>query len=141
LIGVTSFFRDKDAFDVLEKSILPKVMEGKESTDIVRIWVPGCATGEEVYSIAILVSEQLDKFAFTPKIQIFATDIDNASLAVARIGRYPIGLLKAVSRERLARFFTGEGDTRTVRKEVRDLCIFSSHSLLRDPPYSRIDLI
>jgi two-component system CheB/CheR fusion protein len=141
LIGVTSFFREKEAFEALERHVIASIVEGKGPGDTLRIWVPGCATGEEVYSIAILVLERLDRVKAKPKVQIFATDIDEASLSVARAGRYPIGLLKPVSAERMTRFFSGEEDGLSVRKEVRDLCIFSSHNLLGDPPYSRMDMI
>jgi two-component system CheB/CheR fusion protein len=141
LIGVTNFFRDPGAFETLEKTIIPAMFEGKGASDMVRIWVPGCATGEEVYSIAILVREHMDRLRVTPKVQLFATDIDEHALVVARTGRYPGPLLDNVSKTRLRRFFAGDDVSYAVTKEVRDLCIFSSHSVIRDPPFSRIDLI
>jgi two-component system, chemotaxis family, CheB/CheR fusion protein len=141
LIGVTNFFRDPGAFETLEKTIIPAVFEGKGASDTVRIWVPGCATGEEVYSIAILVREHVDTRRVAPKVQIFATDIDDHALVVARTGRYPGPLLENVSKTRLKRFFTGDDVSYAVNKEVRDMCIFSAHSVIRDPPFSRIDLI
>ena len=141
LIGVTNFFRDPNAFEILEKTIIPGIFEGKGASDTVRIWVPGCATGEEVYSIAILVREHLDTLRVTPKVQIFATDIDDHALVVARTGRYPEPLLEYVSKPRLQRFFTGDDVSYAINKNIRDMCIFSAHSVIKDPPFSRIDLI
>jgi two-component system CheB/CheR fusion protein len=141
LIGVTNFFRDANAFEALEKHAIPQLFENKDAQDIVRVWVPGCATGEEVYSIAILLREQAERVRSRPKMQLFATDIDEAALAVARSGRYPPTLLDGVSKERLARFFTAEESSYLISKQVRDMCVFSSHSVVRDPPFSRMDLI
>ncbi|NRP21591.1 Chemotaxis protein methyltransferase [Ensifer adhaerens] len=109
LINVTNFFRDQDAFRLLEEDIIPKLFEGKAANDSVRIWVPGCATGEEVYSIAIQIRERLDKMSAAPKVQIFATDIDEPALAVARAARYPAPLLDGLSAERRRRFFKPDG--------------------------------
>ncbi|HET6469265.1 MAG TPA: CheR family methyltransferase, partial [Geminicoccaceae bacterium] len=109
--------------------------------DTLRVWVPGCATGEEAYSIAMLLRERMAVVPALPRIQIFATDIDEQALAVARFGRYPATLLDAVPPARLKRFFTAENGSYRVAREVRDMCIFSPHSLIRDPPFSRIDLI
>ena len=141
LIGVTNFFRDPGAFDTLEKSVIPTLFEGKGASDTVRIWVPGCATGEEVYSLAILVREYMDTLRISPKVQLFATDIDENALVVARTGRYPEPLLENVSKQRLKRFFAGDDVSYSVNKDIRDLCIFSAHSVIKDPPFSRIDLI
>lgn len=141
LIGVTTFFRDKDAFEALEQLVIPKLFEDMGAADTVRLWVPGCATGEEVYSIAILVREHLDKLRNVPKVQIFATDIDDAALALARAGRYPQALMEGITPARLDRFFSHNDGTFAVGKQIRDLCIFSAHSVIRDPPFSRIDLI
>ncbi|MFL9939199.1 CheR family methyltransferase [Paraburkholderia graminis] len=141
LINVTSFFRDAQAFETLASVVIPKLFEGRSSADTVRVWVPGCATGEEVYSIAILMREHFDGQADTPRVQIFATDIDDGALAVARAARYPLALLDGVSEERRQRFFRLEGSSYVLAKDVRDLCIFSPHSVIRDPPFSRIDLV
>ncbi|MGH7248405.1 MAG: CheR family methyltransferase, partial [Pseudomonadota bacterium] len=141
LIGVTGFFRDAAAFGALEALVMPPLLQGGSADQEVRVWVPGCATGEEAYSIAILLREQMDRVAAPPKVQIFATDIDPAAVGVARAGRYPTTLLCEVSPERLKRFFVPEGDSYVVAKSLRDLCIFSSHSVIRDPPFSRVDLI
>src|SRR5262245_11035171 len=106
LIGVTNFFRDKDAFASLEQIVIPKLFEHIGAADTLRVWIPGCATGEEVYSIAILLREHIDRVRNVPKVQIFATDIDEGALAVARTGRYPEASMAAVSPERLDRFFS-----------------------------------
>jgi two-component system CheB/CheR fusion protein len=141
LIGVTNFFRDTKAFEALEQLVMPRLFEGKDPSNIIRVWVPGCATGEEVYSLAIMLREQSEKSRSRMKIQIFATDIDEAALAVARTGRYPDTLLQGVSKERLERFFGSEGTSYIINKPIRDMCVFSSHSVVRDPPFSRMDLI
>ena len=141
LIGVTNFFRDPGAFDALAKNVIPALFENKGGADMVRVWVPGCATGEEVYSIAILLREHMDTLRTPPRFQIFATDIDETALSVARLGRYPAPLMEHVSPQRLKRFFIGDDVTYQVRRDIRDLCMFSAHSIVRDPPFSRIDLI
>ena len=141
LIGVTAFFRDKDAFEALAEQVIPPLFEGKAATDQIRVWVPGCATGEEAYSIAILLLEHMAALKARPKFTVFATDIDDPAIAVARSARYPAAMLQDVGAERIDRFFTGDGVSYTLSKEVRDRCIFSSHSVIRDPPFSRIDLI
>jgi two-component system, chemotaxis family, CheB/CheR fusion protein len=141
LIGVTSFFRDPEAFASLESAVIPKIFEGKGSDQEVRVWVPGCSTGEEVYSIAILLREHMDKLGTTPKVQIFGSDIDQRAMTAARTGYYPESLLNEVSAERLQRFFVTDEHGYRVTKELRDMCIFSPHSVLRDPPFSRLDLI
>ncbi|MDB5392841.1 MAG: methylase of chemotaxis methyl-accepting protein [Rhodospirillales bacterium] len=143
LIGVTSFFRDTEMFAALKSVVLPRLFEGKGPDSTVRVWVPACATGEEAYSLAILLREQIDTVGPNgPKIQIFATDIDEPAIATARAGRYPSALLDGMLAERLRRFFTeGTDGSFTVTRELRELCTFSAHSLTRDPPFSRIDLI
>jgi two-component system CheB/CheR fusion protein len=107
----------------------------------VRVWVPGCATGEEVFSIAILLREEMDKLTAVPRVQVFATDIDEHSLSIARAARYPEALLDSVTAERRRRYFISDGGSYVLSKDVRDLCIFSPHSVIRDPPFSRIDLV
>jgi two-component system CheB/CheR fusion protein len=141
LIGVTDFFRDAAAFQSLETSVIPKLFEGKGAGDEVRVWIAGCSTGEEAYSIAILLREQSEKLRSPPKVQIFATDIDETAMGVARTARYPAIVVKGISPERLGRFFVPETGTYRVVKELRDMCIFSTHSVIRDPPFSRLDLI
>ncbi|WP_149539327.1 chemotaxis protein CheB [Siccirubricoccus phaeus] len=141
LIGVTGFFRDADAFAALAERVIPALFEGRGADDTVRVWVPGCATGEEAYSLAILLRERMDAQPGGPQAQIFATDIDEAALAVARRGRYPACMMSGVAPERLARFFAGDGAAYAASKELRDLCVFSTHSVIRDAPFSRIDLV
>jgi two-component system CheB/CheR fusion protein len=141
LIGVTNFFRDADAFEALGRLVIPKLFEGRGAEDAVRVWVPGCATGEEVFSLGMLIREHMDGLSAVPRVQLFATDIDDRALSVARAARYPAPLLDSVTPERRARFFVADGGSYVISKEVRDLCIFSPHSVIRDPPFSRIDLV
>jgi two-component system CheB/CheR fusion protein len=141
LINVTNFFRDADAFVKLKELVIPQLFVGKNAEDTIRIWVPGCSTGEEVFSVAMLMREHMDGMTTLPRVQIFATDIDEHALSVARMGRYPAALLDSVSAERRQRFFVADGASYVVAKDVRDLCIFSPHSVIRDPPFSRIDLV
>ncbi len=141
LIGVTTFFRDAGAFEAVKQVVLPRLFEGKGARDQVRVWVPGCATGEEAYSLAILLCEHMDGLADAPKVQVFATDIDDSAIGTARAGRYPATLLDGLSPERRERFFTRHESSYVVAKEVRELCTFSAHSLVRDPPFSRMNLV
>jgi two-component system CheB/CheR fusion protein len=141
LIGVTKFFRDKAEFDLLETRVVPGLFDNKTAADQFRVWVLGCATGEEAYSLAILLREHLAKRDEAPKIQIFATDIDVRALAAARAGRYASSIAADMTPERLARWFVKEGDTYCVVKELREMCIFSSHNVTKDAPFSRLDLV
>ncbi|HEX4480999.1 MAG TPA: CheR family methyltransferase [Rudaea sp.] len=141
LINVTNFFRDADAFAALAETVVPKLFETRGADDTVRVWVPGCSTGEEVFSIGILLREHMDQLSVRPRVQVFATDIDEHALGVARAARYPEALLDSVSPARRNRFFIADAGSYVVSKEIRDLCIFSSHSVIRDPPFSRIDLV
>lgn len=141
LIGVTQFFRDRRAFAALADQVIPKLVEGKAAGDQIRIWVPGCATGEEAYSIAILVQEALAKHDAAPRVSIFATDIDDEALEVARSGRYPASIAADVTSKRLARFFVHDGGSYRIGKDLREMCIFSVHNVIRDAPFSKLDLI
>ncbi|MDA9445007.1 methyltransferase [Bradyrhizobium sp. CCBAU 51745] len=141
LIGVTEFFRDKREFDVLESQIIPKIFENKGAGQQVRVWVLGCATGEEAYSIGILLREHMATLDSAPQVQIFATDIDGRALATARVGRYRTNIEHDMSAERLARWFVREGDTYCVVKELREMCIFSQHNVIKDAPFSKLDLV
>jgi len=141
LIGVTQFFRDKSEFALIEREVIPKLFEGRTAADNIRVWVLGCATGEEAYSLAILLREHMASLDIVPRVQIFATDLDGRALSIARGGRYPESIAKDVSPERLARWFNREGATYIVVKELREMCIFSQHNVIRDAPFSRIDLI
>ncbi|WP_207480146.1 CheR family methyltransferase [Arenibaculum pallidiluteum] len=140
LIGVTAFFRDPESFEALAAKAIAPLLAGRHSAEV-RIWVPGCATGEEAYTLAMLVREQLDGLENPPSVQILATDIDERALMVARRGQYPQGIASQVSPERLERFFMKRGRRYQVAKEIRELCLFSVHNLVSDPPFSRMDLI
>ena len=141
LIKVTTFFRDPEAFEALQELVIPKLFEGRGAQDAVRVWVPGCSTGEEAYSVAILLREHMENLQLSPRIQVFATDLDEQALAVARAGRYPEALLDGVSPDRKRRFFVSETGSCTLVKEVREMCIFSPHNVAADPPFSHIDLV
>lgn len=141
LIGVTAFFRDPEAFHALAVSVLPKIFEGKSPGEMVRIWVAGCSTGEEAYSLAMLCHEYAESQSDAPEVQIFATDIDERALQIARSGFYPAGIEDYVSPERLKKFFVKRGKRYQVAKPIRDVVLFSKHNLISDPPFSRQDLI
>lgn len=144
LISVTMFFRDPGAFRVLAKQVIGPILQDRQDslTDKgVRVWVAGCATGEEAYSLAILLLEEMERHKLHMPIQIFATDLDEGALATAREGRYPRTIEADVSEERLARFFVHEGTHYRVRKEVRETVVFALHSVLKEPPFMRLDLI
>ena len=141
LIRVTSFFRDTETFAALEQLVVPRLFANKHADGAVRLWIPGCATGEEAYSLAILMREHMDRLRAVPKVQIFGTDIDEPAIVTARQGRYPSTLLEGLSDQRRNRFFTPTSTGYVVTKEIRDLCTFSPHSIVRDPPFSRMDLI
>ena len=141
LITVTSFFRDRHVFEALKTRILPELFAERETTGTIRVWIAGCATGEEAYSIAMLLLEEAGRHELRPPIQIFATDLDPQALMTAREGRYPASIEADVSQERLKRFFTAEKDGYRVTQEVRDYILFANHDLLKDPPFSRVDLI
>jgi two-component system, chemotaxis family, CheB/CheR fusion protein len=141
LIGVTNFFRDAEAWKTLSEKVIPKLFEDKEIGDRIRGWSIGCATGEEAYSLAILFFEHAAKMEIRPKIQVFASDLDENSILWARDGLYPAAIEADVSPERLERFFTREGDHYRVTREVRDAVLFTNHNVLRDPPFSHQDII
>jgi two-component system CheB/CheR fusion protein len=141
LISVTTFFRDPDSWTALAHRVIPSIFDDWEPSAKIRVWVPGCATGEEAYSLSILLLEEARRRDVWPEVQVFATDLDEGSLATARQARYPIAIENEVSEERLREFFRKEGDGYRMSQEVRDRVMFASHSLLRDPPFSRLDLV
>ncbi len=141
LISVTNFFRDPAAFEELETTVIPRLFENKGAGGHVRVWVPGCATGEEAYSIAMLLREHAETLAAPPPLQVFASDIDEEALQVARAGLYTLNDVADVSPERLRRFFTKVRDGFGVRRELRETVLFASHDLLKDPPFSHLDLV
>ncbi len=141
LISVTSFFRDVGAFDSLAQNVIPGLFANKKPDQRIRVWVAGCASGEEAYSIAMLMREYADGLSNLPQIQIFATDLDADALAVARKGVYPASRVTNVSAERLARFFVRSGKSFKVGKSLREMVLFSKHNLTVDPPFSQLDLL
>ena len=141
LIRVTEFFRDPDSFDALRRYVFPVVCEGLSGKRSIRIWVPGCASGEEVYSVAIVLLEYFGDSVPAARIQIFGTDVSETALQNARAGVYSAQALHEVSSERLQRFFMKQNDEYRVVKEVRDLCLFARQDVTHDPPFSRLDLI
>ena len=141
LISVTTFFRDPAAFDKLAALVVPHLFEGKGAADAIRVWAPGCATGEEAYSIGMLLLEEASRHDIRCNIQVFASDLDDGALAAAREGRYPFVIESDMREDRVRRFFTREADGFRVARELRDVVLFARHSLLKDPPFSRVDLI
>jgi two-component system CheB/CheR fusion protein len=141
LISVTTFFRDSDAFDKLAALVIPRLFEDKGASDAIRVWIPGCATGEEAYSIAMLLLEEASRHDIRCEIQVFASDLDDGALGVARDGRYPKAIEADLTEERLRRFFTREGDQFRVTRDLRDTVLIAKHSLLKDPPFSKLDLV
>lgn len=139
LIGVTQFFRDGGAFEALKANYLPSLFAGRDADDPIRIWVAGCATGEEAYSLAILLQELLATHQHRATVTIFATDIDPQAIAFARIARFR--RTDGLSEERLQRWFEKDGDDYVPIHVIREMCVFSEHNLVRDPPFSRIDVI
>ena len=143
LIGVTSFFRDPEAFGALQEHAIPRLFAGKPAGALIRVWVPGCSTGEEAYSLAILLQERMEELKQSFKLQVFATDIDRRAIDCARAGIYPASIAGDVSAERLARFFSQEpdGSAYRIQKSIRDRVIFSEQNVIKDPPFSKLDLI
>ena len=141
LIGVTHFFRDSEAFAVLKEQVLPGLLNGLSEDEVFRVWVPGCSTGEEAISLAIVMREAIEEQKANVSLQIFATDLDERAIETARRSIYPSTIATDVSEDRLQRFFHKEGDHYRVRKEIRDIIIFSVQDLLSDPPFSRLHLL
>jgi two-component system CheB/CheR fusion protein len=141
LINVTSFFRDAAVFRALERDIVPRLFEGKGGADKVRVWSVGCATGEEAYSIGMLLLEEAARRPNGPQVQVFASDLHERSLRYAREGLYPAAIANDVPRERLDRFFRDQEGGYRITKSLRDIVVFAQHNLLQDPPFSRLDLI
>lgn len=141
LISVTNFFRDPRAFEILAKQVLPEIIKEKKPDQQLRIWVAGCATGEEAYSIAMLCAELVQNEPEALKVQIFATDIDEAAVNHAREGLYTLNDAAYISPERLRRFFNKEGESYRIRREIREMILFASHNFLKDPPFSHLDIV
>jgi two-component system, chemotaxis family, CheB/CheR fusion protein len=141
LISVTSFFRDPQVFQALCEDVLPGLLKDRPADVPLRIWVPGCATGEEVYSIAMCLLERTAELQHNPSLQIFATDLSEGALARAREGTYLVNIARDVSPERLRRFFSKVAGHYQISKTIREMCVFARHDLTRDPPFSRLDLV
>lgn len=144
LIGVTNFFRDREAFEALQRHVMPALINDdsvQEAAGEVRVWSAGCSTGEEAYSLAMLITEQLALERREAPVQIFATDLDERAIALGRVGQYPDAIATDVSAQRLRQFFVKEDQHYRVRKEVREKVLFARHNLLSDPPFSQLDLI
>ena len=141
LISVTRFFRDHEAFESLETKVIPAILADPAVTDPIRIWVSGCATGEEAYSVAIIFREAMTRANSRRQIQIFATDLDDQAITQARSGLYPSSITSDMTPERLAAFFVRENGSYRVAKTIREICLFSVHDLVKDPPFSHINLV
>jgi two-component system CheB/CheR fusion protein len=142
LIGVTGFFREPTAFELLKEKIFPNILEKRHPSEAIRVWIPGCSTGEEVYSIAIALEEFLEeKNIVDRQIQIFGTDINEKNIEKARHGLYLKSIEDSITENRLKRFFTSTNGNYQVIKPIRDMCIFAKHDLTRDPPFSNLNLI
>ncbi len=141
LIGVTRFFRDPESFEVLKNKALPDMLSGMPDDAPFRAWVPGCSTGEEVYSLAMTLHETMAQTSSRRSLQLFGTDIDNRAVEKAREGLYPASIAADVDAGRLKRFFTREGGFFRIRKDIRDSVVFSVQNILKDPPFSRLNLL
>ncbi|HEU5295428.1 MAG TPA: CheR family methyltransferase, partial [Burkholderiaceae bacterium] len=143
LIGVTNFFRDREAFKALEEKVIPTLVAHKADDEPLRVWVCGCSTGEEAYSIAMLLHERLTSATHAPRVHIFATDIDHVAIEQARSGTYPASIATHVSEERLHRFFAHDAQNGTYRiqKHLREMLVFSEQDVIKDPPFSKLDLV
>ncbi len=141
LINVTNFFRDPEAFAVLQKDILPSLCKHKTDDSVFRVWVAGCSTGEEVYSIAILLRELMDETHQEFRVQIYGTDLDDDAVAIARAGLYPLSITQDITAERLRRFFIKENTQYRIKKEIREMVVFAIQNVIKDPPFTRLDLL
>ena len=141
LIGVTSFFRDPEYFDILKERVVKDLLRTHRASDQIRVWVAGCSTGEEAYSVAILFAEAMDELGLRRDIKIFATDLDADSIAVAGRGVYGDSIQEDVSVTRLSRFFTKKGNRYTVNHDIRKMIVFAQHNVFQDPPFGRLDLV
>ena len=143
LIGVTKFFRDGEAFQALEEQIIPALFKDKPTGSVIRVWSTGCSTGEEAYSIAILLHEHIELIKKNFTVQLFATDIDSRAIATARAGLYPASIADDITPQRLSRFFSVEADGSAYRihKNIRDMLVFSEQDVIKDPPFSKLDMI
>ncbi len=141
LIGVTSFFRDADYFEVLKERVITNLVKNARQGDQIRVWVAGCSTGEEAYSIAILFSEVMEELGMRRDVKIFATDLDSDAIMQANRGIYGDNIIEDVSLNRLSRYFTRKGNKYVIRHDIRKMIIFAQHNVFQDPPFGKLDLI
>ncbi len=141
LIGVTSFFRDAEAFELLKGKYIPDLLEDKPDGYELRIWVPGCSSGEEAYSVAIIVQECIEPLKRHFDVQIFGTDLDEDAIDAARTGLYPKAISADISEERLSKFFSKEGDHYQIRKNIREMVVFAPQNIIKDPPFTKLDML
>ncbi|WP_137924845.1 chemotaxis protein CheB [Cupriavidus sp. 2SB] len=141
LIGVTNFFRDAEAFDALEDTLRKELLRRLHDREEIRAWVPACATGEEAFSVAIILDEFARRLPHRPRITVYASDVDEHAIAIARAASYPAAIANDIPEARLAQYFNKEGDRYRLVKSLRDTVIFAAHNLLHDPPFSRVDLV
>src|SRR5262249_24482215 len=141
LIGVTSFFRDPEAFEELSKSILPELLKTKPDDSVIRAWVPGCSTGEEAYTLAMILQECLDKLKKRVSFQIFGTDLDDRAIEIARTGHYTDGIAVDVPPDLLGRYFAKEDGGYRIRKAIRETVVFAPHNVIRDPLFTKLDIL
>jgi two-component system, chemotaxis family, CheB/CheR fusion protein len=141
LINVTSFFRDEDLADYLKKQLLPEIVAGKSNGESIRIWIPACSTGQEAYSLAIILMEVLGDKATTTSVQVFATDLSEPAINKARLGIYSKDEVISIPPKNLELYFTKADGSYRIIKSIRDVCVFATHNVLRDPPFSRLDLV
>ena len=141
LISVTSFFRDPEAYEVLKNKALPEILDDRENDREIRIWVPGVATGEEAYSIAIIFNEYIEKLELSFKLKIFGTDIDDDAIDIARRGIYPSSIVNDVSKERLKKYFVRSDDSYMINRQIRESVVFASQNLIKDPPFTHLDMV
>ena len=140
LINVTNFFSDPEAFASLKNGALKDLISEKSDYETIRVWVPGCSTGEEVYSIAIIIKELLEETGKKLEVQIFGTDLDSLSIKVARSGTYT-GVITDISKERLNKYFYKKDNEITIKDDIRDMVVFANHNVIKDPPFTKLDLI
>jgi len=141
LIGVTNFFRDTEVFKALTSTVLPKLLAERPSDSTVRMWVAGCSSGEEAYSLAMVLQEVMDKLKRHYPVQIFGTDLDLHAIESARLGFYPEGIARDVSPQRLTRFFIKDEGGYRIKKEIREMVVFAPQNVLKDPPFTKLDVI
>jgi two-component system, chemotaxis family, CheB/CheR fusion protein len=141
LISVTSFFRDRESFECLKRVAFPRILKGRPANETIRVWVAGCATGEEAFSVAISLQEYMGETGAAFPVQIFASDISTAAIEKARTGRYTENIAADVTHERLNRYFTKVEGGYQISKSLREMCVFTVHNLIGDPPFSKLDLI